>query len=417
MFEWMERQLVEVGLGHATALVISRSMGVLLMVVLSFFANLLAKKVIVATLKRIIERTETARDDVLVRRKVFTRLSHIAPALVIYFMVPWVFQGLEHLIVALRRATLVYMVAAIIWVIVSFLDAVVDIYRTYAISRRIPIKSFVQAAKVVVILVGGIIALSAVTDKTPLVFLTGLGAIAAVLLLVFKDTILGFVAGIQLTANDMVRRGDWISMPKFGADGDVEEVYLTTVKVRNFDNTITTIPTYALISGSFKNWRGMSESGGRRIKRSIHLDMNTVRFCDEAMLERFSEIQILQDYLQRKKKEIAVHNAELDGDDDSLVNGRRLTNLGTFRAYVEAYLRNYPMVNPDLTLLVRQLAPTEHGLPLEIYVFTWDKRWIPYEGIQSDIFDHILAVVPQFDLRVFQAPAGADFRELAERTA
>ena len=231
------------------------------------------------------------------------------------------------------------------------------------------------------------------------------------LILVFKDAILGFVAGIQLTANKMVARGDWIEMPDYGADGDVLDVSLTTVKVQNWDKTVTTIPTYALISNSFKNWRGMQESGGRRIKRSINIDVNTIKFCDEEMLARFGRIQHIAAYIEHKKEELAAYNQEQRADLSSLVNGRRLTNVGTFRAYVAAYLRHHPMVNQDMTFLIRHLAPTEHGLPIEIYVFCSDIVWANYEAVQADIFDHILAIVPQFDLRLFQAPAGSDFRE------
>jgi miniconductance mechanosensitive channel len=254
-----------------------------------------------------------------------------------------------------------------------------------------------------------------VLNKSPLYFLTGLGALSAVLMLIFKDPILGFVAGIQLTANKMVARGDWLEMPKYDADGDVLEIGLTTVKVQNWDKTITTIPTYALISESFKNWRGMQESGGRRIKRFVYLDLGSIKFCTEEMLERFSRIQYITEYIERKKKEISEYNEAFQVDTSILVNGRHLTNIGTFRAYVTAYLKNHPMINQDMTFLVRQLAPTPQGLPLEIYVFCKDKIWANYEAIQADIFDHILAVVPEFDLRVFQEPSGGDFRESFDR--
>jgi len=223
-----------------------------------------------------------------------------------------------------------------------------------------------------------------------------------VLMVVFKDAILGFVAGIQLSANKMVAPGDWIEMPKYGADGDVLEVALTTVKVQNFDKTITTVPTYALISESFKNWRGMSESGGRRIKRAITIDMSSIRFCDDAMLVRLSQIHYMADYLEEKRREFEAWSAEHEGEPATALHPRRLTNIGTFRAYIVAYLRHHPKIHKQLTFLVRQLAPTDHGLPIEIYVFSTDQNWINYEGIQSDIFDHLLAVVPQFDLRVYQ---------------
>jgi miniconductance mechanosensitive channel len=268
--------------------------------------------------------------------------------------------------------------------------------------------------KLIIYLVGVIFVISLLIGRTPIYLFSGLGAMTAVLMLIFKDAILGFVAGIQLTANKMVTPGDWIQMPKYGADGDVIEVALTTVKVRNWDKTITTIPTYALISDSFKNWRGMRESGGRRIKRAINIDMNTIRLCTPEMLERFRRIQYISDYIDRKQKEVKEYNREHGVDDTSSVNGRRLTNIGTFRAYVIAYLKNHPMVRQDMTFLVRQLAPTEHGLPIEVYVFCKDIVWANYEAIQADIFDHFLAVVPEFDLRVYQSPAGSDFSRLTE---
>ena len=295
------------------------------------------------------------------------------------------------------------------------IDAVIsganDIYRNYDTSKHIPLKGFFQVIKVIIYCVGGIVVLAIVLNKTPLYLLSGLGALTAVLLIVFKDPILGFVGGIQLSANKMVAIGDWIEMPSHGADGNVVDVALTTVKVRNFDKTITTIPTYDLISRSFKNWRGMKESGGRRIKRSIRVDLNTIKFCDEKMLARYSKIQFIREYIERKKEEVAEHNKTHEVDDGNLVNGRRLTNIGTFRAYVIAYLRNHPKIDPQKTFLVRQLAPDENGLPIQIYVFANDTVWANYERIQADIFDHILAVVPEFDLRIFQEPTGVDFRE------
>jgi len=232
----------------------------------------------------------------------------------------------------------------------------------------------------------------------------------AVLLLIFRDAILGFVAGIQLTANNMVQTGDWISMPKYDADGDVVDVSLTTVKVQNWDKTITTIPTYALVSDSFKNWRGMSESGGRRIQRAVYIDMNTVRFCTPEMLKKFRRIQHISGYIDQKLEEIGAHNREHDVDDSVKVNGRRLTNIGTFRVYLQAYLRHHPKVNQEMTFLIRHLSPGENGLPVEVYIFSNDQVWANYEAIQADIFDHILAVIPEFGLRVFQNPSGYDFR-------
>ena len=266
--------------------------------------------------------------------------------------------------------------------------------------------------KILLYFLATILIISIFLSKSPMYLISGIGALAAVLMLVFRDAILGFVAGIQLAANKMVAQGDWIEMPNYGADGDVLEVALTTVKVQNWDKTITTIPTYALISGSFKNWRGMQESGGRRIKRSVNIDMSSIRFCSEEMLERFERIQYISEYIESKKNELKQFNEAAEVDYASLANGRRMTNVGTFRAYVIAYLKGLPVISQDMTFLVRQLQPTENGLPMEIYVFSKDQVWANYEAIQADIFDHILAVVPEFDLRVYQNPTGNDLRNL-----
>ena len=269
-----------------------------------------------------------------------------------------------------------------------------------------------QTAKILIFTLGVIWIAALVMGKSPWKLITGIGALSAVVLLIFKDSILGLVASVQMSAYDMVRIGDWIEMPKFGADGDVIEVSLHTVKVQNWDKTITTIPTQAFITDSFKNWRGMSESGGRRIKRAIMIDMQTVKFCSAELLERLERIAVLKDYLADKKKELTRYNRELNVDGSSPVNGRAITNLGTFRAYIEAYLRNNTHIHPGMTFLVRQLAPTEKGLPIEIYVFTNDTRWVHYEAVQSDIFDHLLAVIQEFDLAVFQVPSGNDLQGL-----
>jgi len=352
----------------------------------------------------------------LLRRGVFTRFSHIAPALIIWLLAPLLFDELPAVALTARRLAEIYMLAVGFLVGSAFLNAVVDIYRTFEVSQRIPIRGYIQVVKIVLLVAVGVLALSVTMDKSPWVFLTGMGAMTAVLLLIFKDAILGLVAGVQLVANDMVRPGDWIEMPRFGADGDVTEVTLTTVKVRNWDKTITTIPTYALISDSFKNWRGMSESGGRRIKRAVNLDVNSIRFCNDEMLSRLQHIEHLRPYLEGKQAELEEYNREHPSDPASPVNGRRLTNIGTFRAYVVAYLRAHPKIHNEMTFLVRQLAPTPNGLPLEIYVFSNDQEWANYEAIQADIFDHLLAALPEFGLRVFQNPTGADFQALTAST-
>ena len=416
MLELIENWLVEQNLGGPTSLVLARIIAYFFVIFLSVLANFLAKRLILSVVKSLVSRSRTSWDDALVQRRVFSKLSHLAPALVLYAGMPLALEGYGLLTSLHSSAALIYMILIAALVVDSLLNAVHDIYETYERSREVPIKSFLQVLKLVVYFVSGILILSIILDRTPLYFLSGLGALTAVLMLIFKDAILGFVAGIQLTANRMVAPGDWIEMPRYGADGDVVEMTLTTVKVQNWDKTITTVPTYALISESFKNWRGMQQSGGRRIKRAIHIDMNSIRFCTEEMIGRFSEIQYISKYVETKRAELAEHNRSAKVDDSSLANGRRMTNIGTFRAYVQAYLQNHPMVSQEMTLIIRQLAPGEHGLPIEIYVFCTDIRWARYEAIQADIFDHILAVLPEFDLRIFQTPSGSDFQAFTTRS-
>ncbi|MFW6256319.1 MAG: mechanosensitive ion channel family protein [Candidatus Sumerlaeota bacterium] len=382
----------------------------LLVLLLCVIANSITKKIIVVAIQKFVKRSKTKLDDVLLNRGVFKRFSHLVPAVVIFVSADLLFAGVPTWANFMERAAVIYMILVGIIIVDAVLNALHDIYGSYEVSRRIPIKGFIQVIKLVIVIVGIILVLSQIMGKEPWFFLSGLGALTAVIMLIFKDAILGFVAGIQLTTNNMVQPGDWIEMSDFGADGDVIDVSLTTVKVQNWDKTITMIPTYALVSNSFRNWRGMSESGGRRIMRSINLDMNTVRFCDQDMLERFKKIQYIREYIDRKLEEIQKHNKDNQVDESSLANGRHLTNLGTFRAYVEAYLRRHPQIHQDMTFLVRQLEPGPEGIPIQIYVFSKDQIWAHYEGIQADIFDHILAVIPQFDLRVFQSPTGGDFR-------
>lgn len=413
MLELIEQGLTQIGLDAAWANLTARGIFLGVILVLSLLADFIARRFVLRTLTRMIRHTRWQWDDALLQRNVLRRISHYAPAAVIYLLAPVALQGYDSASRFVTQLVLIYMIVLGLLVLDAVLNAIVDVYRSQERTRHIPIRSFIQVIKLVAVFIGGIFIISIVLDKTPLYLLSGLGALTAVLMLVFKDAILGFVAGIQLTANRMVARGDWIEMAKYGADGDVLDVTLTTVKVQNWDKTITTIPTYALISDAFKNWRGMSESDGRRIKRAINIDMNTIRLCDDAMLERFGKIQLLRDYLKAKREDIAAYNAGMSFDGDSPVNGRRLTNAGTYRAYIVAYLHQHPMINKDMTFLVRQLAPTPEGLPLEVYVFCKDKVWASYEAIQADIFDHLLAVIPEFGLRVYQQPAGSDFRSLA----
>lgn len=390
------------------------SLAVFLAVVLllSVIANTIAKRVILRGLKFLIEKSRNTYDDALFENQVFTRLSHLAPALVIYLAASLAFSHNpgHALAIVMTRTAMVYMILVIARVLSAFLNGVGDIYQRFEISKQRPIKGIIQAIKVIIFLVALILVIANIIDKSPIILFSGLGAITAVLLLVFKDAILGFVAGIQLASNHMIVPGDWISVPQCKADGDVIDVTLTTVKVQNWDKTITYIPIYKLVSESFTNWRGMTDSGGRRIKRSLLIDLNTIRFCDSDMLKRFNHFHLLQNYLKEARARIDAYNQEHDMNMDRDINARRLTNVGTFRAYIAEYLRKNPDISQEMTFLVRQLAPTEKGLPLEIYVFSKDQRWAHYERIQGDIFDHLFAVIKEFDLAIYQAPAGTDMR-------
>jgi miniconductance mechanosensitive channel len=386
---------------------------IVLVALLAWVATIVTKRVILIVVQRVIEITTSTWDDVFVERKVFERASHLAPALVIHLLANLAFFGRDDLIQITKGAAMIYMVVVLVTVVDASLGAMQDIYARFDVAKRMPIAGLVQATKIVVYFLGGIFILSIVMGKSPIYFLSGLGALTAVLMLVFKDTILGFVGGIQLSLNNMVRVGDWIEMPAFGADGDVIDISLTSVKVQNWDKTVTTVPTYALVSNSFKNWRGMSESGGRRIKRAFNIDIGSIGFCDEEMLKRLSKIQLLDGYLARKKRDISEHNTTHDIAGGGSINGRSLTNIGTFRAYVVEYLKDNPKLHKDMTFLVRQLPIGDHGLPIEIYVFSNDQVWANYEAIQADIFDHLLAAAPEFGLRIFQNPTGADFRALS----
>lgn len=421
MLDMFQNWFVTFGMPDVLSMWMTRALAIVWIAFLSFAANFFIKRFAIRTLTYIISKTRTTWDDAIVKHKVLEHLSHLAPALVVYNLANLPFanlpDNLPDFTQVVQDIVRVVIVFISLFTINTFLNAALEVISRYEVSRKAPVKGFSQVIKIIAAFVGGILILSILLDQNPTIFLSGLGAMTAVILLIFKDTILGFVAGIQLSANKMVAVGDWIEMPKYGADGDVIDVALTTVKVQNWDKTITTIPAYSLISDSFKNWRGMQESGGRRIKRAIYIDMQTIKFCTENMLERYAKIRYISEYIQKKKDELARYNDEQKVDNSSLANGRRMTNVGTFRAYITAYLQNHPKIHQDMTFLVRQLQPTEHGLPIEIYVFANDIAWDKYEGIQADIFDHILAVVPEFDLRVFQNPSGNDFRSLTTKVS
>ena len=381
---------------------------------IAFLGDAICKHVILTTVTRLVKKTKATWDDVVFDRKVMIYLSHLVAPIILYILLPLAISN-AGLLAFIQRICMIYIIAIFLKFISALLSALYHVYSEREQFRDRPLKGLLQTVQVILFFIGGIIIVSILIDKSPMVLLTGLGASAAVLMLVFKDSIMGFVSGIQLSANNMLKVGDWIEMPKYGADGTVIEVTLNTVKVRNWDNTITTIPPYALVSDSFQNWRGMQESGGRRVKRSINIDMNSVRFCTPEMLAKYKKIQLLTDYVEQTEKVVKEYNKEHHIDNSILVNGRRQTNLGVFRAYLTNYLRSLPDVNKNLTCMVRYLQPTEQGIPVELYFFSAVKEWVPYEGIQDDVFDHLLAIIPEFGLRVFQNPTGEDFREWSRR--
>ncbi len=387
---------------------------IILALLLSYILFKIAYLVMVAVIKRVSKRTETHWDDVMVEQKVFNRLAYLLPAYVLSRLVPYAIPDHPDVIATILLGLKIYSTAVVMLVFSAFFNSILLIYQEYPISKTRPIKGYIQVAKIFLYIFVAITIISFLLGQNPLVILGGLGAFSAILLLIFKDSILGLVAGVQLTVNDMLRPGDWISLPKYDADGTVIDITLTTVKVQNWDRTFTTIPAYALFTESFKNWRGMEESGGRRIKRSINLDMNSVKFCTPEMLQKFERIHYVSTYITNKEKEIAQFNKDNNIDPEILVNGRRQTNLGVFRNYLSNYLLNHPSINTEMTFLIRHLQPTETGIPIEIYVFSREQAWAVYENIQSDIFDHILAIVPEFELKVFQNPSGSDFRSLSK---
>jgi len=403
--------LVKWGLNDANARISSDYIlffGMILLSILTFF---IARKIFVAIIHKATAKSKTDWDDILASQKFFKKLAYLVPSYIIYTLTPLVLKEYPQATSVVQSIVSVYMIAVVLLVINSFLNAVTIIYQNFQVAKTRPIKGYVQVVKIIIYLIGAIIIISTLFDKNPLGLIGGLGAFSAVLLLVFRDPIMGFVGGIQLSANNMLVPGDWISMPKYNADGTVIDVALTTVKVQNWDKTISTIPTYSLISDSFKNWRGMEESGGRRIKRSINMDMKSIKFCTPEMLEKFLKIEYVKEYVDKTEKKLQEYNQEKQIDNSVLVNGRRQTNIGIFRAYLNGYLHNHSSIHDEMTFLIRQLQPSEKGLPIEIYVFSKIQEWAKYEDLQSDIFDHILAVIPEFELRVYQNPSGDDFQK------
>jgi miniconductance mechanosensitive channel len=404
--------LSQMGVNDESAIIITDYSFFIILILISVISYFAGKKILLKIIHRLTLKSKTNWDDILAQNHFFKILSFLIPSYIIYVFTPLILSPYPNTVSGIVTAIGIYMVVVVLMAINAFLNTIGDIYKDFKMAKSKPIKGYLQVIKIIVFLIGAIIILSNLFGKNPLGLIGGLGAFSAVLLLVFKDPILGFVGGIQLSANNMVAPGDWIHMSKYNADGIVIDIALTTVKVQNWDKTISTIPTYSLISDSFKNWRGMEESGGRRIKRHIYIDMKTIRFCTDEMLEKFKSIEHVSAYVDHTEKTLQEYNKTNKINDSILVNGRRQTNIGVFRAYLRGYLKNHPDVHDSLTFLVRQLQPTELGLPIEIYVFSRLQDWALYENLQADIFDHILAVVPEFELKVFQNPSGEDFAKI-----
>ena len=408
LLDWLMAQFEHSGIDAVWAGLLVNLIGGLLLVFLSWLAYLVAKRVVLRAIRFLSSKTSSDWDNVFIEHKVFARLSNVVPALVAHVLAPVVFAGMESLVGFVQGLAKVYLVVVVLFTLQALINGLQTIYQRYDISKRMPIKGLLQAAMLVASFVGGVFIISIVMGREVGTLMAGLGAMVMGFLFVFKDAIMGLVAGIQVATNDTVRKGDWIEMKGHGIDGDVIDVSLTTVKVQNFDKTVLSIPTSKLITDACRNWRGMKDSGGRRIKRPIRIDMRSIRFADEVLLGKFQRFELLGDYLQSKLDEVNAHNQRSNTDLSELVNGRRLTNIGTFRAYIMAYLKSHPQIRQDRTFLIRQLAPGDNGLPIEIYIFTDTTVWAEYEAIQADIFDHLLAVIPEFGLAPFQNSTGKE---------
>ncbi len=407
--DWLEQIGVPQESSHFLKMVVLT----LLTLFIAVLIWVIGQKIINKFAGRLAKRTRTNFDDYLVEKGFFRKVGHIIPISVISTLTPIVFTDYPDVKAYVDRISDGLFIFFVLRAIDAFINASGRYYATNQKYKDKPVASFTQLGKIIIWLFGSLLLVGIVLGESPFRMFTALGAASAVLLFVFKDAILGFVASIQMTVNDMIRLGDWVSVPKYGADGDVIEINLTTVKVQNWDRTISTVPTYSFVSDGVTNWRGMQESGGRRIKRAVRIEISSIKLCDQEMLVRFRKIELVRPYIEQRSLEIAEYNSSHGVDTDgSIVNGRRMTNIGVFRNYVLAYLKNNPRINQEMSLMVRQLEPTEHGVPLEVYCFSAIKTWVEYESVQSDLFDHIFAAAPHFDLEIYEAPSGSDIRSI-----
>lgn len=408
--------LVNMGVPDTLAIYLRLFLFLLILFLFSWLAFQLTKKVFIRNIYRLFKKTSIKWDDLLVENKVFNNVAHVIPAVIVRIMAPVIFANFEKVLPVVVKLTDSYLIIVGMTILAAFLKVIEYSLSKNEIFKDKPLTSYFQLIKILLYIVALILVLSVLLGKSPLYFLSAFGAISAILLLIFKDTILGLVASVQISANDMVHVGDWVEMPKFNADGDVIAINLNTVKVQNWDKTITTIPTYYFITDSFKNWRGMQQSGGRRIKRSVFLDAHSVKFVDPEMRERLKKYSLISNYVEKRQQEIELYNSSNQMDTSVLINGRRMTNIGVFRKYIENYLKSHPRINQKMTIMVRQLAMESKGIPMEIYCFTNTTAWLEYEEIQSDIFDHLYSTVSFFDLDIFQEPSGKDFTKLTGNT-
>ncbi|SFW58568.1 miniconductance mechanosensitive channel [Sinomicrobium oceani] len=420
VYEWSRKfynLLLDQGISESLSVQLNLVLNITALVIFVLLLDFILKKIVIRAFAIFSTKTRTTFDDFLVQSNFPKYIAHIIPLIIVIRMTPVVFSDFPGWGTLFLKMADFYMTVLAVWIFRSFLRSLKNYLRTKEVYKDKPLDSFVQVFLIFAWIIAAIYLFTVLTEKDPIAFLTALGAASAVILLIFKDSILGFVASIQVAANDMVRIGDWITVEKYGADGDVMEINLATVKVRNFDNTITTIPTYALISDSFRNWRGMQESGGRRIRRALYIAVSSIRYLTEAEIEDLKKIQLLKSYLEHRQTDINKYNTDNNADKSILLNGRNQTNMGVFRKYIDTYVKNHPAINKEMTMMVRHLPPTPQGIPLEIYIFSSDKRWVNYEHIMADIFDHVLAAIPFFDLEVYETPSSKDMKRLAQATA
>ena len=412
MVHWLYDYLISVGTSTVTAKYLNMLALLVVLLLLVFIVDFVVRKILLNMFARFAEQSKSNFDDIMLENKVSRNIAHIIPLLIAIEFVPFVFIDFPYAENIILKALEVFAIVLALWIVRSLLNTFKDYFKTLPALKDKPIDSYIQVFMIFAWIAGIVIAFAIITGTEIWKFLTAFGAASAIILLIFKDTILGFVASIQVSINDMVRIGDWITFEKYGADGDVIEINLATVKVQNFDKTITTIPTYALISDSFKNWRGMTSSGGRRIKRALIIKLDSIKYLTKDEANKLKKIQLIKNYLETRQSKIDVFNSENNVNKELLINGRNLTNIGVFRKYIDAYMNQHPAINKDMTIMVRQLAPSTQGLPIEVYAFSSDKRWANYEYIMADIFDHLLASVSYFGLELFELPNHSSFRTL-----